>query len=143
MSLETTRVFVTNAVTTPTEDLDDEAGEAGKPEEVTDGGQVERDGKGHRDVAKKLGKALEYLEVKEEVEVVVHLVGNDDMIIDNRRDKHLNNMSNKYSNTSMKIMDKMVRQESSSESWRCMVKIYNKSIRVNNGYLPNLFMPKI
>lgn len=111
MSLETTRVFVTNAVTTPTEDLDDEAGEAGKPEEVTDGGQVERDGKGHRDVAKKLGKALEYLEVKEEVEVVVHLVGNDDMIIDNRRDKHFNNMSNKYSNISMKIMDKMVWQE--------------------------------
>ena len=67
-------------ISSPTEDLDDEAGEAGKPEEVTDGGQVERDGKGHRDVAKKLGKALKY-------------------------------MSNKYSNTSMKIMDKMVWQE--------------------------------
>lgn len=47
---------------------------------------------------------------EEKMEVAVHLVGND-VIIDNKRDKYLIDMSHNNSNIGMNTMDKMVRQE--------------------------------
>ena len=45
------------------------------------------------------------------MEVAVLLVGNDDKIIDNRRDKHFINISNINGYIGMDIVDKMARQE--------------------------------
>ena len=41
----------------------------------------------------------------------VHLVGNDEVIIDNRRDKHFIGMSNMYSNIGQDVMDIKAWQE--------------------------------